>query len=97
MACPCGNSTPNVEPAPNSCYGVTVQDLQTYLGYFMCVKNGNLYSAADLTVDTVEERIGLLNTMIADKEANAGSCNYQGYVSAISDEVTQIILNTDCG
>lgn len=79
-----------------NCSAITVSDLEEYLTHFQCIKSEGNWLEVNMMEEYVDGRIVLLNTMIADKSANPSSCTYQNYVDGLSQEVTTIILNTDC-
>ncbi len=94
MGCPCSGGTPM--PVFTDCQETTVSDLQGFLDHFRCVQTNGLYIQVSMSADYVNERIGLLSSMIADKQANGASCAYQGYVEGITVDVTNIVLNSIC-
>lgn len=96
MACSKCASSNKVASQPRDCTSLTVEDLESFKTRYECVRDNGQWLAAGLQENQVSDRISQLTIAIADKTADQNSCLYYDLMDTFVQEVTNIIVNTDC-
>lgn len=78
------------------CSNLTVEDLQVFKEVYQCVLANGQWLQAGLQENQVNDRISQLIMAIANKTADQNSCLFYDYLDIFTQEVTNIIVNTDC-
>ena len=80
MGCGCRNN----KVSTTDCSSLVVEDFQTYLNVYICIRDSGRYGEISMSLDYVQTKITELLAAMADKRSNSKSCTYQslmnGYV-----------------
>ena len=80
-----------------TCGDITAAVLAGYRDTYQCIKDAVRYSEVGLTINTLNNRIMILNLAISDKQANPESCKYFNVTNLFVEEANRIInLMPEC-
>lgn len=80
----------------NNCGSITIEDFQTYLDKYLCLRDSVQYNTIDMSLDYVQQRIAQCYAAIADKQADPKSCSYQETLQYFVRDFNKILTLNIC-